>query len=668
MECLEDLIMSMMNVEEAQALETAKKRPGKGKKVLVVDNNPVVLTFMNNLLVNHGYQVSKAEDGVSVLKILETYVPDVIILDLIMPNISGDKLCRILRKMPRLHNTQIVILSAVAAEYETNLADLGAHACIAKGPFNKMSERIIDTLEKLETSPAYDFKNEIVGLEETYSRDIVKELLSVKRHLEVVLSSISEGIFEITSEARIVYANPTAIFIVGMAEEQILSLHVLELFHEIDRARVDKLFKSVIDIPRNANGDSYRLMNGKEVSVNIFPISDEEKKSVLVINDVSDRKRMETELRQAHKIEAIGTLAGGIAHDFNNLLMGIQGYTSLMLFDMNTNHPFHDKLKRIEDQVRSGAELTKQLLGFARGGRYEVKVADMNEIMDKTSAMFGRTKKEISVHRRFDENLWAVEVDRGQIEQVLLNLYVNAWQAMPNGGNLYLETANVVVDKEYMKPYSVKIGRYVKVSVTDTGVGMDEKTKERVFDPFFTTKEMGRGTGLGLASTYGIVKGHKGIINVYSEKGNGTTFTIYLPASNKEIIKEETIPLDVMKGEGTILLIDDENTILDVSRELLEMLGYRVCVARSGREAIEIYKAQKDTIDLVILDMIMPSMGGGETFEYLKQINCDVKVILSSGYSINGKAKEIMDRGCRSFIQKPFQVHELSERIRRSMD
>jgi PAS domain S-box-containing protein len=465
-----------------------------------------------------------------------------------------------------------------------------------------------------------------------------------------------------------VYANPTAIFIVGMAEEQLLSLHVLELFHEIDRARVDKLFKSVMDIPRNANGDSYRLMNGKEVSVNIFPISDAEKKSVLVINDVSDRKRMETELRQAHKIEAIGTLAGGIAHDFNNLLMGIQGYTSLMLFDMDTNHPFHDKLKRIEDQVRSGAELTKQLLGFARGGRYEVKVADMNEIMDKTSAMFGRTKKEISVHRRLDENLWAVEVDRGQIEQVLLNLYVNAWQAMPNGGNLYLETANVVVDKEYMKPYSVKIGRYVKVSVTDTGVGMDEKTKERVFDPFFTTKEMGRGTGLGLASTYGIVKGHKGIINVYSEKGNGTTFTIYLPASNKEIIKEETISIDVMRGEGTILLIDDENTILDVSRELLEMLGYRVCIARGGREAIGIYKAQKDTIDLVILDMIMPGMGGGETFEYLKQINRDVKVILSSGYSINGKAKEIMDRGCRSFIQKPFQVHELSERIRRALD
>jgi two-component system cell cycle sensor histidine kinase/response regulator CckA len=660
--------MSMINIKEKQVRKTAEKLSGREKKVLVVDNNPVVLSFMNNLLLNHGYQVSTAEDGVTVLNLLEAYTPDIIMMDLIMPNINGEKLCRIIRKMPRMKNTHVVILSAVAAEYKTKLADLGAHACIAKGPFDKMSERVLETLGKLESSPVYDFKDEIVGLEETYSRDIVKELLDVKKHLEVVLSSISEGIFEITSEERIVYANPMAISIVGIAEEQLLALHVLELFHELDRVRVDKLIKKISDVPRNTNGDSFRLINGKAVSLNILPVSDLENKSVLIINDISDRKRMEADLRQAHKIEAIGTLAGGIAHDFNNLLMGIQGYTSLILFEMNTNHPYYDKLKRIEDQVRSGAELTKQLLGFARGGRYEVKVADLNEVIDKTSTMFGRTKKEIRIHGKFDNNLWAVEVDRGQIEQVFLNLYVNAWQAMPNGGDLYLETANVVIDKEYMKPYSVKIGRYVKVTVTDTGVGMDEKTKERVFDPFFTTKEMGRGTGLGLASTYGIIKGHKGMINVYSEKGNGTTFTIYLPASNKEIRKEETVPIDIMKGEGTILLVDDEDIILDVSCELLEMLGYKVYVAHSGREAIEIYKEKMDTIDLVIIDMIMPGMGGGETFDCLKHINRDVKVILSSGYSINGKAKEIMERGCRAFIQKPFQIHELSDRIRKVLD
>jgi PAS domain S-box-containing protein len=483
--------------------------------------------------------------------------------------------------------------------------------------------------------------------------------------LEVILSSISEGIFEITSDAKIVYANPTAISILGVPEEKLLALNVLELFYEIHRPKVEKLFKNEGKAEQNVNIDSYRLINGKEVSLNILPIRDEENKAVVVMNDISDRKRLEAELRQAHKIEAIGTLAGGIAHDFNNLLMGIQGYTSLILFDMNTNHPYYEKLKKIEDQVRSGAELTKQLLGFARGGRYEVRVADLNEIIDKTSTMFGRTKKEISIHRKYAEALWAVEVDRGQIEQALLNLYVNAWQAMPSGGDIYLETANVTIDQEYKKLFSVKPGKYVKVSITDTGTGMDEKTKERIFEPFFTTKGMGRGTGLGLASAYGIIKGHNGIINVYSEKGHGTKFTIYLPASGKAVMKEKEISVDIVRGEESILLVDDEDIIIDVSKEILETLGYHVHVARNGKEAVEIYKEKGNEIDLVILDMIMPGISGSETFNSLKSINADIKVILSSGYSINGKAKEIMERGCRAFIQKPFEMSDLSDKIRK---
>ncbi len=660
--------MSTIAIKRDRMFEMEQGKSIREKKVLVVDDNPVMLTFMSNLLMNHGHLVSTAEDGLTVLKILETYTPDVIIMDLIMPNINGEKLCWMVRKMPRMENTQIVILSAVAAEYEVNLADIGADLCIAKGPFNKMSERVLEALEKLDSSSRHELKNKIIGREETYSRDIVVELLSVKRHLEVILSSISEGIFEINNEARIVYANPTAIAIVGIAEEKLLSLNVLELFHEVNRMRANTFFENIENTGRNGNGDSYRLVNGKEVSLNILPIRDGENTSVVIMNDITDRKRLEAELRQAHKIEAIGTLAGGIAHDFNNLLMGIQGYTSLILFDMNANHPHFDKLRKIEDQVRSGAELTKQLLGFARGGRYEVRVADINEIIEKTSVMFGRTKKEIRIQRDLEKNIWAVEVDRGQIEQVLLNLYVNAWQAMPNGGDLYLETANVIIDKEYVKPYPVTIGRYVKISVTDTGVGMDENTRERIFDPFFTTKTMGRGTGLGLATAYGIIKGHKGMINAYSEKGRGTTFTIYLPASKKEVIKEESMPMNVMKGDETILLVDDEDVIIDVSCELLEMLGYKVYVARSGNEAVEIYKEKMDEIALVILDMVMPGMGGGETFNMLKSINPDIKVILSSGYSINGKAKEITERGCRAFVQKPFQIGDLSEKIRKVLD
>ena len=255
-----------------------------------------------------------------------------------------------------------------------------------------------------------------------------------------------------------------------------------------------------------------------------------------------EKLKLEAQLQQAQKMEAIGTLAGGIAHDFNNLLMAIQGRTSMVLMNKDSSHPDFRHMKGIEDNVESAADLTKQLLGFARGGKYEVKPTDLNGLIKKENRMFGRTKKEIAIRGKYQENLWSVEVDRGQVQQVLLNLYVNAWQAMPAGGELYIETQNITLDENYTKPYQVEPGSYVQISFTDTGPGMDKATRERIFEPFFTTKKMGRGTGLGLASAYGIIKNHGGFINVYSEKGHGATFNIYLPASEKEIIEEKNPP------------------------------------------------------------------------------------------------------------------------------
>ncbi len=387
-----------------------------------------------------------------------------------------------------------------------------------------------------------------------------------------------------------------------------------------------------------------------------------------VLRDVTEQERLEQQLQQARKMEAIGSLAGGIAHDFNNLLMGIQGNASLMLLHVNTSHPHYEKLKNIEKYVENGADLTKQLLGFARGGKYEVQPTDPNDLVKKSSDMFGRTKKEISIHPKYQEGIWTVEVDRGQIEQVLLNLYVNAWQAMPGGGELYLQTENVMLDEDDVKLYDVALGKYVKISLADTGVGMDETTQRRIFDPFFTTKEMGRGTGLGLASAYGIIQNHGGFINVYSEKGVGTTFNIYLPASEKEVMEDKIVSEEVLKGTETVLLVDDEEMITEAGGELLAEMGYRVLIARSGKEAIELYKKNREEIDLVILDMIMPVTGGGETYDRLKEANPDTKVLLSSGYSINGEASEILDRGCNGFIQKPFNVKKLSQKIREILD
>jgi PAS domain S-box-containing protein len=386
--------------------------------------------------------------------------------------------------------------------------------------------------------------------------------------------------------------------------------------------------------------------------------------------DISRHKKLETQLQQLDRIESIGTLAGGIAHDFNNLLMGIQGRASLMLMDSDASRSHFEHLKGIEDYVKSAADLTRQLLGFARGGKYEVKPTELNALIKDENRMFGRTRKEVTIHEKFEQNLWTVEVDRTQFEQVLLNIYVNAWQAMPGGGDLYIQTENIIIDEEYSRSYQVEPGNYVKISITDTGVGMDEATRQRIFDPFFTTKEMGRGTGLGLASAYGIIKNHNGFINVYSEKGEGTTFNIYLPASEKETGKEREIDEELIKGKGTetVLLVDDEYMIIEVGQGIIENLGYEVLIAKSGKEAIEIYKKNSDKIDMIILDMIMPNMDGGDTYDRLKEINPDVKVLLSSGYSVNGQASEILERGCDGFIQKPYGAIDLSQKIREILD
>jgi PAS domain S-box-containing protein len=491
--------------------------------------------------------------------------------------------------------------------------------------------------------------------------------------------SLSENapdiIYTLDINGSFTYINPVWESILGHRHDEVLGQKFIDFMRAEDAIDYTAVFQQVRDgklILKDRVGILLHK-DGSEIVFNISGAPNLDLKGnvtgiVGIFKDISEQKKLESQLIQAQKMEAVGTLAGGIAHDFNNLLMGIQGYTSLMSHDMDVTHPLYDKLKQIENQVASGAELTRQLLGFARRGRYEVSVNDINDIVSKTSSMFGRTKKEITIHVNSKDNIWAVEVDSGQIEQVLLNLYVNASQAMPGGGDLFLKTDNVFLDQGSTRPYGIKRGRYVRVAVTDTGVGMDEETKKRVFEPFFTTKEMGRGTGLGLASAYGIIKGHKGIIEVYSEKGSGATFTIYLPASNKELTRKEQVSTDIVKGEGNILLVDDEDVIIDVGSEMLEALGYKVSVARTGREAIEIFKEKQDEIDMVILDMIMPEMDGGETFNFLKSIDPGVKVIISSGYSADARSTRMMEQGCYGFIQKPYSMNTLSQKVKEVLD
>ena len=386
----------------------------------------------------------------------------------------------------------------------------------------------------------------------------------------------------------------------------------------------------------------------------------------VICEDITEQQNLEIQLQQAQKMEAIGTLAGGIAHNFNNLLMSIQGNTSLMLLDITNDHAHYERLTNIEKLVQSGSKLTSQLLGYARGGRYEVKPISINRIIQETSATFAMTRKDITLHHDLEHTLSGVKADRGQIEQVILNIYVNAAEAMAGGGELFISTRNILHTEIGKKPYTVKPGHYILVTIRDTGIGMDKATKEKVFDPFFTTKGLAKGTGLGLASAYGIMKAHAGYIDVASQKGKGATFFLYLPASTETIGEEVQLAGTIEKGKETILFVDDEEIILDVGEELLTSLGYTVLIAHGGKEAIETLHSTfpSSPPDLVILDMIMPQMGGGETYDRLKELFPSIKVLLSSGYSIDGQAKEILERGCNGFIQKPFTLREISKAIR----
>jgi len=389
------------------------------------------------------------------------------------------------------------------------------------------------------------------------------------------------------------------------------------------------------------------------------------------INNITDIKLSEREntflqeqIYQTDKMDSIGVLAGGIAHDFNNLLMAVQGNASLMSLNIDKNDKNYERILSIEDQVQSGSSLTKQLLGFARGGKYESKITNMNKIIKQSSKMFNRTKKEITINYELEGTLWNVDVDHGQMDQVLMNLYINAGQAMPGGGEIFIQTKNKIIREKN----GVPAGKYVEIKIKDVGTGMDEKTRLRIFEPFFTTKEMGRGTGLGLASVYGIIKNHNGIIYAESKIGEGTTFIIYLPASDREVIKTTKKDRMILRGTETILTIDDEKHILRLNKDLLEHIGYTVFTAGSGQEGLATYMEKKDKIDLIILDMIMPGLSGGTTFDKLREINPNVKVILSSGYSLNGDATDIMNRGCSGFIQKPFLLEELSQKVREILE
>jgi len=520
----------------------------------------------------------------------------------------------------------------------------------------------------------YDENNRFTGsigvlTDITYLKETEEALRLSEEKYRLLVENASDAIL-IVQEEQIKFANQRAKQIGNNLGVELDRVPFVRYIHPDDRDLVLERHKRRIKGETQPATYAFRLVGHDDqeiwIELNAVQINFKGKPATLsFLRDISLQRKLEKQLQLSQKMEAVGTLAGGVAHDFNNLLMGVQGRTSLMLLEMDPIHPHFEHLKEIENYIKRATKLTKQLLGFARGGKYEVKPTDLNDLIEKSSQMYGRTKKEITIYKKYHDQIWTVEVDQSQIDQVLLNIFMNAWQAMPAGGDLYIQTKNEMLEENFTGVYGVRPGKYVVISVTDTGIGMDEKTLKRVFDPFFTTKDKERGAGLGLASAYGIIKNHDGIITAESARGKGTTFHIYLPASDKPVIVDHKDDQKILVGTETILLVDDEEMIIDVGAQILQKLGYEVLTARHGKEAIEVYQQNRQKVAMVILDLIMPEMGGGETYDRLKEMDPNVKVLLASGYSLDGQATEILKRGCDGFIQKPFSIKGLSKKLRK---
>jgi PAS domain S-box-containing protein len=506
------------------------------------------------------------------------------------------------------------------------------------------------------------------------NRQLKKEVAERKKAQQALAESLERyRLFsEVISEGILFHDNGIAIeankAFARMAEcplDQIIGMDILRNFVPPEELKqVEQIL--------NSNDDRLYEIKARSAGGRVFPVEVRSRPGqlagrpcrMITVRDITLRKKTERQLIQSQKMEAVGTLAGGIAHDFNNMLAGIQGNVEIIRHQLSPNSEHQKRLGIINQIVLRGSKLSSQLLGYARGGQTEINEINLNRLVENAIEMFGHARRQIDIKTGFSPDTPSVRGDPTQIEQVLLNLMINAVHAMPTGGRLIIETSATELSTDDNREYEIVPGRYAMLSVRDTGHGMDPNTRKRIFEPFFTTKAQGQGTGLGLASTYGIVKNHKGYIEVFSEPGVGSQFNVLLPDSgNREKTESATTP-STGKDTETLMIVDDEPDFLDVGREMLILLGYAVITAEDSNEAVERFEKQAGKIKLVIVDMIMPGLDIKTTIRRLREIDPTVRILLSSGYSRNGSVARDLMQCCDGFIQKPFRLASLSKKIR----
>jgi PAS domain S-box-containing protein len=496
-------------------------------------------------------------------------------------------------------------------------------------------------------------------------KDREKQLIESGRRIHSLFERVEHGIFRLDRNGAIIEANDRFRSLFGEAKE------LCEVLPH-DNSSADCLIRAAQenDLHQDCRAAA---RNGNEIMVSLSLYPEKNAAGTVVgfdgyIIDITEKKRLEERLVRAQKMEAIGTLAGGMAHDFNNLLTAILGYSSILLRTLKEHDPFFKPVSIIHEAALRGAELGRKILSVTRKEQREIKPVDLNNVVRSALELLHQSlPKNIEIITHLADGLPLTQADPSQLQQVIINLAVNARDAMPGGGKLTIETSLSGADRNGGTSANARTGGMIKLSVADNGAGIDAETQARIFDPFFTTKEVGKGTGLGLYIVHSIVHNHGGHINIYSEPARGTQFTIHLPviAPDAATVFPEVAEVT---GSGTILVIDDEPHIREMCRDMLGALGYRVLLAEDGMTGIQTYRNDHRDIDLVILDMIMPKMGGPQVFAALKTIDPAVKVLLYSGYSSNHVGiDELLRRGVVGFIQKPFSAEDISIAIKKAL-
>ena len=618
-------------------------------RIVVADDDVTVRMLARECLEPFGFDVEEAENGREAIERVFATQPDAVMLDVLMPEIDGYEVCRAIRKIPGNESLPILMMTALEDEESINEAYMAGASEFTTKPVNWTVE-------------SYRLKN-MLRFAET-SRQI--EL--ARQEWERTFNALDELVIVYDSDLNIVQANHAAIASTKTGTHSIQGKRCSDVFFCNESECTTCPIKTAFQCGEKITMEWPSACFDGTFLVSVIPVFDSEKnpaQAICLAKDITERKQLDSELRCAQKMDAIGTLSGGLAHDFNNLLQIVIGYAEMGLEETDPQDRLFRNLEGIYKAAARGKEITKQLMAVSRNVESSPIPAKLNKAVEEVASLLERTfPKMIAIEKNLTPRLQWVNADVAQIEQVLMNLAVNAKHSMPRGGKLYFETQNVELDEAYcrIRP-NMTAGPYVMLSVTDTGCGIAEEIKERIFEPFFTTRDAEEGSGLGLTMVYGIIKKHNGYTLIYSEEGVGTTVKLYLPAIEKDgqaAESDESEENMLVGGDETILLVDDEADIRNIAKNILLRAGYRVLAAVNGEEALEMMETQE--IDLVVLDLNMPVMGGLECLDKMRENGSNLPVLLASGFALSDESRKRLSDTV-DYLNKPYQFQELLHKI-----